>query len=350
MKEKITELHTETRPVRRGIDWFAPVKRTGLVIFGYTTTRWGFLNRILARLNLRHPGAAGGGNMKRTRGLMSYAIDYDRYSHDRMAAEGFLMKFFLIFLKVVMGHLKARHDYRRAIRVLPAKPPRTVDGAFWNAVKDKAEKLGISLIGFAPVDERYIFAKDHTMDIEMLFENAIVLGMEMRRDAIETAPGAAAGMEAMRVYADLGKATNTLADFVRSKGFRAIACHPLGGPILYPAMAERAGLGEMGMNGLLITKKYGPRQRLSLISTDAGPLPELRQEKMDVMTFCKRCMRCVKFCPNRAIFPKTVVSEDRMHQTHINTELCTPLFYEYSGCSICLKVCPLSEKGFPVKN
>lgn len=334
MKKKAA-INNLQKPERRGIDLFGPFKKSGLVMFAYKEAPWEWLSRLLARVNLRGKIRSGirAEGMKRTQGLVCYNIDYDKYSHDPIAAEGLIIKFFLIFLRVVKGHLKARRDYRRTVRALPAKSPNA-DGDFWVSVREKAESLGIGLIGFAPVDDRFIFTKDYTMGIEMLYENAIVLGMEMKREKIDTAPGAAAGLEAMRVYAELGLATNRLADFVRSKGFRAIACHPLGGPILYPAMAVRAGLGEMGKNGLLITEEYGPRQRLALIATDAGPLPDEKHVKLDVMEYCKSCLKCVKACPNRAIFPKPVVSKDGLHQTHIDTDRCLPFFYKYAGCSI----------------
>ena len=40
---------------------------------------------------------------------------------------------------------------------------------------------------------------------------------------------------------------------------REIACHPMGGPILFLVMAAKANMSSLGRHVLLITKEYGPR-------------------------------------------------------------------------------------------
>jgi hypothetical protein len=68
-----------------------------------------------------------------------------------------------------------------------------------------------------------MFEEDHVGGIEVLYENAIVLGMEMDYEAIDAAPEPPAGVESLNIYAELGEATNKLTNFIRSKGYRAIA-------------------------------------------------------------------------------------------------------------------------------
>jgi len=59
-----------------------------------------------------------------------------------------------------------------------------------------------------------------------------------------------------------------------------------------------AGLGEIGWSKVFLTKKFGPRQRLAAIITDAElePDPLLEPE-----TLCTRCMACRAGCPSDAI-------------------------------------------------
>ncbi|MHA1727607.1 MAG: hypothetical protein ACTSWY_02610 [Promethearchaeota archaeon] len=218
---------------------------------------------------------------------------------------------------------------------------------FWSEITTKAESIGIDLIGFAPVNEKFIFIKDHISGIEfpILYDNAIVLGMEMKFDAIDTAPDPLAGMESMRVYAELGVATNILADFIKNKGYKAIPCHPLGGPILYPPMAVEANLGEIGRNGLLITKQFGPRQRLSMIATNAFPIPKIHYEDFGISEFCKKCGICSNKCPGGAILDQPIIQENG-RITRIDNKKCFPYFYKTSGCSICIKECPFHKKGY----
>ena len=214
-----------------------------------------------------------------------------------------------IIPNIFKGVTKAKRDYKNEMRT-PIHNIKQAPKDLWEDIIKEAKSIGIDLIGFAPIDENLIFENDYVGGIEYLYENGIVLGMEMNYDAINTAPEPPAGLESFRIYAELGIATNKLTDFIRSKGFGAIGCHPLGGPVLYPAMAVKAKLGKIGKQGLLITKEFGPRQRLSMIAINAGPLPEIHNKDLKISEFCERCKRCIHLCPVNAILEEPNINED----------------------------------------
>ena len=61
--------------------------------------------------------------------------------------------------------------------------------------------------------------------------------------------------------------------------------------------AKACGLGEMGLNGKIINKKYGPFMRYCFIITDAplecdAPLSE---------SICDKCGECINACPGNAV-------------------------------------------------
>ena len=283
--------------------------------------------------------------IKKSKGLKAKFIDNTKFKIDlfqgKLAEDASK-----IIPKMFKGIQKARRDYKDEINDLPQEI-KTAPEELWDEIIQMAESLGIDLIGFAPIDENLIFEKDYVGGIELLYENGIVLGMEMDYEAINWAPDPPAGLESLRIYAELGEATNKLADFIRSKGYRAIACHPLGGPILYPAMAVKANLGEIGRQGLLITKKFGPRQRLSLIAVNAGPLPQKKVEKFEISNFCKKCRRCLHLCPVNAIMEEPIVNENGTI-TRIDSEKCFEYFYKTTGCSVCIEACPFHRIGYQV--
>ena len=64
--------------------------------------------------------------------------------------------------------------------------------------------------------------------------------------------------------------------------------------------AQAAGLGTIGLNSLLVTRKWGPRVRLSGILTNA---PLVAGEPLE-LELCDDCGRCKKECPAGAI-PET---------------------------------------------
>jgi len=281
--------------------------------------------------------------LKKSKGLKSRLIELNKFdianiegpSSEKM--KNIIPKVFKTVRKAISGYKREIAALQEEIQIAPKM--------FWKEVEEQATLLGVGLIGYAPIDENLIFEEDHVGGIEFLYQNAIVLGMEMDYEAIETAPEPLAGVESMNIYAELGDATNKLTEFIRSKGYSAIACHPLGGPILYPAMAVKAGLGQIGTQGLLITKKYGPRQRLSVITVNISPLPEKTEVKFEIETYCQKCKRCALMCPVSAIYDDPIVNENGT-VTRIDGEKCIKHFYETTGCSVCIKECPFHKIGY----
>jgi len=82
----------------------------------------------------------------------------------------------------------------------------------------------------------------------------------------------------------------------------------LGGQILYPTMAVSANLGEIGRPGLLISPEFGPRQRLSMIATEATPLPRVEHKDFGIEEYCKKCAACAKACLGNAILTEPVTN------------------------------------------
>ena len=64
--------------------------------------------------------------------------------------------------------------------------------------------------------------------------------------------------------------------------------------------AVAAGLGELGFQGLFMSPRYGTRQRLTSIITDAPLEPD---ELYSGEPICDRCMACVEACPVAALSP-----------------------------------------------
>ena len=204
-----------------------------------------------------------------------------------------------------------------------------------------AHKLGVNDIGYTKVNPSMIFK-----DKKILFSNAIVLTMQMKREAIDLAPSITTKQEVFRTYLELGKIVNKLTSFLISKGFNAQAGPALGGDVNYPRLAESAGLGQIGKHGILISPKFGPSLRIAAIYTDIENLPIATNNTHKwIQSFCKSCNRCVKACPSSAIYTESIVFEDGSKEC-IDFKKCAIPFTNQHGCSLCIKECSFYRNNY----
>ena len=230
-----------------------------------------------------------------------------------------------------------------SIKNNPLSPKTNFDEELLVKFEKFAKNMGIVAIGYTKLPREYIFKNK-----AVIYDNAIVLAYEMDKEKMELAPSSQTKKMIMETYDSLGIAANKLVSFLREQGFSAQAGHPLGGLVLYPALAEKAGLGWHGAHGLLITPEYGPRIRLAAIYTNIANLPIFDEDTNPhrwIGEFCKKCTRCIRKCPPWAILDEPVVKENSI-LTHIDNDKCFPVFLEYHGCSICIKECAFNKVDY----
>jgi len=107
----------------------------------------------------------------------------------------------------------------------------------------------------------------------------------------------------------------------------------------YKGAAEAAGLGEIGMSGLLVTPEYGPRLQLAVCLTEA----ELASTAREDARGCRYCNICVFRCPSKAIgYP----DRDKGERCAINRFACAQYVTSAGGCSECMRVCPVASPKY----
>ncbi len=222
----------------------------------------------------------------------------------------------------------------KSLKNNPRNPKIEAEDDFIKQLENYAGSIGINNIGYIKVPSKLIFK-----DKSILFDNAIILMMEMDKKAVDAAPSPETQEMSNVTYDELGKKTNKLAEFLRENGFAAHASHPAGGVVIYPHLAQKAGLGYKGAHGMLITPEFGPRQRLSAIFTSIQNLPVNTHNKHSwIPDFCVKCGRCIKNCPGNAIIQEKS-PETGKTRTNIAKDLC-------SGCTICMRECSFNRRGY----
>lgn len=223
----------------------------------------------------------------------------------------------------------------------PDQPKQEADPALIGELEAEAFRLGASSIGYTKLPRRWVF-----QDKAVMYDNAIVVSMEMDADGINSAPSVACMRTVMETYRDLGRINNNLAVFLRKRGYGAHAGHPLNGLALYPPLAQMAGLGWMGLNGLIITPKHGPRVRLAAVFTSIQNLPfNEGNDHQWVREFCESCRICHRECPADAFYENPILHPNGQ-ETYLRNEECFPYFNKYHGCSVCIKVCPFNRQPY----
>ncbi|MHA1245603.1 MAG: 4Fe-4S dicluster domain-containing protein [Candidatus Heimdallarchaeota archaeon] len=216
-----------------------------------------------------------------------------------------------------------------------------IDDTFLEDLREFGKGHGIVNIGFTKLPQELIFKEK-----AVLYENAIVLVMEMDKENIALAPHLKTVKMIMHTYNNLGIAANKVATYLRKKGHAAQASHPLGGIVLYPPIAKSAGLGWNGRHGLLITPEFGARCRLAVVFTDIPNLPfATENEHSWIPDYCATCGKCISNCPPKAIHEQPIEQRNG-RKTCIDNSKCFPYFAANYGCTICIKVCPFSTTGY----
>jgi len=124
------------------------------------------------------------------------------------------------------------------------------------------------------------------------------------------------------------------------------------GPVLERGWAAKAGLGFIGKNAMLISRRHGNWLFLATILTRQEFFPDapVRQQATDFADtglLCGKCTRCLDACPTQAFAAPGVVDARRCvsYQTIENKgiiprELRAGIGKRIYGCDVCLEVCP----------
>ena len=189
------------------------------------------------------------------------------------------------------------------------------------------------------------------IDHEKLHPNAksvIVLAVSVARPGegnIGPTPGVVARYARGRDYHNvMGKRAQKLAAMLRDEGFTARSTVDTA-PVLERAWAERAGLGFVGKNTMLIIPGLGSHVMLACVVTDATlPFDEPIGER------CGSCTRCLDRCPTSAFTGERVLDSRRCvsyltieHEGPIEESPREGIGHWFLGCDVCQDVCPFNQ-------
>lgn len=250
-------------------------------------------------------------------------------------------------LKATDATLKRLHkirwaDRHRAGRPASAREEVTNPDQMAEFVKQVGLELGAELVGITELVPTDGFAHFDTTPYPTAISLAIPMDLEGMRNATSDTATAAI----MDGYVQVATTSAELARRIRGMGYTALAASNLGedtSEILHLPIAVRAGLGQLGKHGSLITKEFGSNVRLATVLTNM-PLTHDEPEDIGVDDFCMRCQICTTNCPPQAIFDEKQMVRGE-EKWYVDFDKCVPYFAMNNSCGICVAVCPWSEPG-----
>lgn len=118
-------------------------------------------------------------------------------------------------------------------------------------------------------------------------------------------------------------------------------------PIVERAFAQRAGLGFIGKNHMLINPRTGPEILLGEIITDIKLDPD-----KPMTTQCAACNKCIDACPTAALTPDKPLDVRKCisyltieHKGEIAPDLAEKISDRIFGCDNCILACPYYENA-----
>jgi len=207
-------------------------------------------------------------------------------------------------------------------------------------IKAKARELGYVEVGITAYDPHYTYQSKKDW---VKFPHVICLAYEQDFEPTQTIPSVDAEIVHSSTYRTQAAAALELASFIHAQGYHAQVIHSSDatGPVI--SMFVKAGLGQLGACGYLLTPHAGNRQRLLMVTTDANVTYD-KPVDYGIHAFCQVCQVCVNRCPGRALMRDKIWWRG-VEKNKLYFKRCRPVMARYLGCGICMKVCPVQKYG-----
>lgn len=247
-------------------------------------------------------------------------------------------------------------------------------------IKSQGKALGAGLVAVTRLDQAHVFTKDHQdRPINLGHTYAIVLATDLPyqlalpsaplpwKEYYAALPEELAALladripqhgadivspeelekikETMRFFSEGGRSAVELARLIRSLGYEARAHYSRWSEVQIIPLAQEAGLGELGRNGLLLTKEYGPRASFSVVTTSL-PLELDETQDLGLRSFCASCEKCAEACPVKAL-PLGGPKEERGTVKWVSDgERCYNYLLANPKCLACIGSCPFNKPDY----
>lgn len=239
-------------------------------------------------------------------------------------------------------------------------------------IKAYATAQGIDLVGVAStatLDRLTPLGYNPPQDLMPECNSTIVLAIQWNHALVDGLPELRPMYSRMMIMMNnfLDTTIYHISRFLQQNGYLSLPVHAsdpydlinLKGIISHKHAAVQAGIGEFGLSNLLLTPRFGPRQRLAQILTDAELTPDTPIKEHLCEEMIPHCQfACIKVCPyqyipNQYSHDAAAMQKIRSEGVAINKQGCS--YYQDRGlprmgrngytyrCGMCINVCPVGS-------
>jgi 3-chloro-4-hydroxyphenylacetate reductive dehalogenase len=190
--------------------------------------------------------------------------------------------------------------------------------------------------------------EDQVQKVELNHKYAIVIVVDQDCETLEGSTGHdwISNSQSFRSYSATAFISCIMADYIRKLGYSARAHHARDYQVVLPPLLLLAGIGEMCRIGDVVLNPFlGVRFKAAVVTTDLPLLPD-KPVDFGLQDFCKKCKKCAKECPSKAITMDDKVMYNGYEVWKPDIERCTKYRVTNqngSGCGNCIKVCPWNK-------
>jgi len=216
-------------------------------------------------------------------------------------------------------------------------------------IKGLAKHYGASLVGITKMTDYHYYSHrgrhsdTYGNEVKTDHPYGIVFAVEMDKEMINRSPQISEIIETSKGYVDTAVIGMLISYYIRELGYEARNHMDANYLLVAPLVARDGGLGDIGRNGILITKEHGSRVRLGVVTTDINLISDERID-FGLGDICMECNRCVRTCPGKAIPKDGPQNINGMVRWQIKQEDCYTMWRSLgTDCGICISSCPFSQ-------
>ena len=234
---------------------------------------------------------------------------------------------------------------------MPFKSPAHAE----KLIKKVAHHFGASMVGITTIEPDWCYdyglrgsESSDTYEVPEHWKYVIAFGVPHQWEQVNSNPNCGTSFDA---YARISIAARRMETFIKSLGYPARRHSPMDGyDLIAVPYLVKAGLGEQGRHGIVITPETGSNFRVAFVTTSLEMEID-RPIEFGVKEFCEHCQICADICPSGSI-SKADSNKEMFTRGYRHWEINQTSCYNFwmqsmggMGCRLCLIACPYSRKS-----